>query len=694
MKFPIKQQADKSKILIVDDARQATVLLCKIFNEMEYDIFNVSNTNDALEIFERVQPGVIVLALNIPVDDTVEFLKTLKFRTENSYDGIVIISSDDESIKRCYECGVSNFLKSPFNPIQLKEMVKRSFIIKTLQDESKMFQSLLEEKVQKETEKLLKVQKDAQTANMLLEEALNEINSVNTNLKAMAVRVEAANKAKSDFFINMNHEIRTPLGGILGLAEMLASTELDRSQREYVGDIISAGNLLRQIVTDILDLSKIESGNIELDVVPVNIRHAIKDICNVISIQAEAKKVDFICSFDNNLPETVMCDSVRIRQIVLNLLTNALKFTAEGKIKFSLSVLDVNNENVTLNFVITDTGIGIPDKKLDSIFDKFSQGDLSINRRFGGSGIGLFICKLLVEKMGGVIKVSSIEGHGSTFSFDLTFPVYHGTVSDVTVPAILKWMRPPVALIVEDNLINQKIASFFLIESGCRILLAEDGENALNILKSGHVDIIFMDQSLPGMNGLDITGLIRGKLNIVSVPIIAFTANNLKESLEKCLSSGMNDYLIKPLDRNKLISLLAKHLVQLLDLQVMKPVVSAETEIDVKENAEIFNSLKLRHRLSGNEHLMNELLVIFLRKIPVAFSELQKAVIQKDIKKIYISAHTIKGMASHMSAERITNAASHIEKLALVGDAESIRERCSSELEQSINEFVNEYNKK
>lgn len=694
MKNIIRQRRGKEKILVFDSSQQAAIMLYGIFSAVEYDIFYTPNKSAAFEIFNRIRPGMIILNFENQLADELEFLKLLKPGPEDPYDIIAIAPAEDEEIiTKCYELGVRNFLKKPFNHIQLRETVRRSISMKKLEEDAKISQCILEKKVREKTAKLLKSRKDAQTATMLLETALDEINSANVKLEAMAVKVDIANKAKAEFFINMNHEIRTPLGGILGIAELLEKTKLDKLQREYVDDIISSGTLLRQIVTDILDFSKIESGNIELETIPVNIKQIMKELCNVISIQAAVKKIDFVCHLDRNVPDTVMCDSVRVRQVVLNLMTNALKFTSAGKIEFSLILADIKNGNAELKFAVQDTGIGIAADKIDIIFEKFSQADLSINRRFGGTGLGLSICKLLVEKMGGEIKVTSKEGAGSKFEFSLSFPVKDEIIPSVIVPGVFKWKKIPTALVVEDNLINQKIVSFFLKELGCNVLIAQEGEEALAVLKINHADIIFMDQCMPGMSGLEVTKIIRGEMKITSVPIIAFTANNLKEAIAECLSSGMNDYLIKPLDRNKINCIIAKYLRSFIFSSEHEADIAPASDEGKRTASMTFNYLQLKQRLSDNEDLMNELLESFVLKAPAVFSELQKAVQSKNIKAVYVTAHTIKGMASHMSAERIADMSFFIEKMAHDENPAALDKKNLDELGLCIGTFISEYRK-
>ncbi len=391
---------------------------------------------------------------------------------------------------------------------------------------------------------------------------------------------EAANKAKSEFLANMSHEIRTPMNGVLGMAQLLAATPLRDEQKDFVQIILDSGDALLTLINDILDFSKIESGNLQLEQKKFNFEDTINAVCNLLNKQASDKSINLQCHVNSINPTTVLGDSSRLRQILINLIGNAIKFTEQGYISISYNRKFITASTYEFRFSIADTGIGINRVSIDKLFKPFTQADASINRQFGGTGLGLAISKRLVELMGGTIWVES-RGHvggnppsdwvirssdntqGSTFHFTIVLPVI--AVTQTIEPAnksssflpdknkISFEQFPLKILIVEDNILNQKIIVLMLQKLGCQADVVNDGSECVAIFNNQDsdtvYDIIFMDVQMPVMDGLTATRAIRQSSSLATQPwIIALTADAMPEDYEACMSAGMDDYMSKPIN--------------------------------------------------------------------------------------------------------------------------------------------------
>jgi signal transduction histidine kinase/CheY-like chemotaxis protein len=362
--------------------------------------------------------------------------------------------------------------------------------------------------------------------------------------------------AKTQFLSNLSHEIRTPLHGLLGATSLLADSPLGKDQRELVHTMRLSGEALFSLVNDVLDLSRIEAGRLEIDPLPFRVQSTVEEVIAVLSVEAQRKGIELNSRVSPSVAPYLLGDRLRIRQVLVNLVGNAVKFTERGSITVQVACLESNAGEQLLHFSVEDTGIGIPAEIQPRLFQKFTQADNSTTRRYGGSGLGLAICKNLVELMNGSIGVRSCPGEGSTFWFTLRLPVAPQSVAEnlpvVAVPQS-SWSGKARALVVEDNSVNQKLARRFLEKLGCEVEVAANGEEALHLIGNRSFDIIFMDCHMPVLDGFETARAIRQKEANSGrhTPIVAMTAGAMEGDREACLDAGMDDYLAKPVILDK-----------------------------------------------------------------------------------------------------------------------------------------------
>mgnify|MGYP005839839787 FL=1 len=498
----------------------------------------------------------------------------------------------------------------------------------------------------------LEQSEQAQYLESLVQERTHELQEANTSLAQAVKSANAANEAKSQFLAMMSHEIRTPMNVVVGITELLERTPLDANQLEYVQTLRTAAGGLLVILNDVLDLSRLEAGTVRLELIETDLAMLMQEVVGFFRTLVEKKRLYLKYSIDSKCPSMILTDPTRLKQVLANLIGNAVKFTSCGGVQISASSADIPTQPgyVKLEFQVVDTGIGIPPDKIPTIFESFMQADSSISRRFGGTGLGLTISKQLVHLMGGDMRVSSIEGKGSTFSFSIVVQKILPPVQDTLMQGLQaaeKEVLPGRAirvLLVEDNAMNRMVGEAMIQSLGWECLVASHGLEATQLLQKESFDLVLMDVEMPEMDGIETTRRIRlgeaGQSN-ASIPIVALSAHVLPEIQQKTKEAGMNGYLMKPICREKLYKVIQEtsHKVDVLgETKVEKD----DLNIDIPLYEEV---QQLITQYNGNGDFVISLYRSFAEEITHTLPLLEEGLKEKDFRSLSEGARTLQNVA-------------------------------------------------
>jgi signal transduction histidine kinase len=553
------------KILLVDDLPENLFALELILSNNNYKCVKAHSGNEALKILLHEQDfAIILMDVQMPEMDgfeTVELIREIE--TLKHVPIIFLTASMDNSmhIFKGYLAGAVDYMIKPINPELLKAKVA-VFV--------DLYTKIHELLAQKEEIKMLysdvtaqkRIEKELLEAKVVAEEARVKAES--------ATRIaEDAVKAKQQFLSNMSHEIRTPMNAIIGFTKVLSKTDLSEKQKEYLQAIKVSGDTLIILINDILDLAKVDAGKMTFVQTPFKMAASLSAMLHLFETKIQEKNLELVIEYDIKIPEVLLGDHVRLHQIVLNLVSNAVKFTSKGKITVRVQMVIEDDEQATVEFAVADTGIGIAKNQLENIFENFQQASNSTSRLFGGTGLGLAIAKQLVEGQNGKISVKSKKEEGSTFSFTLSFLKTKTETDSDSFREETRFAETEIKnikiLVVEDMALNQLLMKTILDDFKFECDIAANGKIAIEKLQTKSYDIILMDLQMPEMNGFEATEYIRNKMNS-KIPIIALTADVTTTDLEKCKAIGINDYVSKPMDEK----ILYRKIVDLLKISAHK----------------------------------------------------------------------------------------------------------------------------
>ena len=631
-----EQSFDQAKILIVDDNIPQLAPLIDFFIQYDGIPLIAQSGEDALEVVKENQPDIILMDIVMHIGmNGLQTCRKLKEDPKTKNIPIIFLSSL-KSISdklKAFEAGGIDYIEKPLEKKEVMVRLQTHLKIKRLQ---------------------------------------KELHDKNNNLKRLKDLAEKANQSKSTFLANMSHEIRTPMNSIMGVTDLLLKSNLSNNQKDYLEILKDASEHLLTVINDILDLSEIESGKINLNIENFDLYKFLDNIVKMFSYETEKKGIKLSCKKSDNLIQFVESDINRLRQILINLIGNAMKFTNKGHIQINVDLIDKRDmpeeiknysNKYWVKFSVIDTGIGISAEKMNTIFEKFSQADNNIRQNYGGTGLGLSICKQLVGLMGGKIWAESTEMKGSVFSFIIPFnagkTIIEEYLDETDTAKTSSNDKPLKILLAEDILVNIKVATRLISLIGHNVVSVRNGIEVIEALKKDKYDIILMDLEMPEMDGFEATRRIRkGEAgnSVKDIPIVAMTAHALARIKNKCQAEGMNDYISKPIR----LKILSEKLNYFMNNYKKEPDIKTQLPDDKK----VFDPLILLQTFNGNKKTIKTIYEHFLIDSEQFIKNIIRAKNENDLSSIQKEAHAIKSICSTMHATFCREKANELEEAA------------------------------